>query len=270
MKFTTALSNDQILAVAPSAFATEPWAGQSDKYEFIPTVEIINAMRESGFAPFKASQSSTRIEGKELFTKHMIRFRSLDTLAKTAIVGDSLPEIVMINSHDGTSAYKLFFGIFRLVCSNGMVVADSLLGSINIRHVGDVVREVIAGSKQLVESTPAVMDTVAKWQTIDLAPAESLALATAAHTYRFADADFVPADVTPERLLRSNRYNDNGTDLWRTFNRIQENTTQGIKGRRDRVTGRNTGLRGIKSIDGDVKLNRALWAMAEKMAALKA
>ena len=71
-------------------------------------------------------------------------------------------------------------------------------------------------------------------------------------------------------MLQPRRYADNGTDLWKTFNRVQENLTKGIRGRVDRSTGQRTGSRGIKSIDGDVKLNRALWAMAEKMAELKA
>ena len=266
MNYTTALSNEQIQVAAPSAFAVTPYFKQSDRYAFVPTSRVIDGMRDSGFLPVKASQSKSRIEGKSDFTKHMIRFRSVDALNRQSLVGDAIPEIVLINSHDGTSAYKLFFGIFRLVCSNGMVVADSLLGSINIRHTGNIVKEVIEGSQNLIQSVPTVLDVVKQWETIELAPAESLALATAAHTYRFADAE---TQVTPERLLQPRRYADNGTDLWKTFNRVQENLTKGIRGRVDRSTGQRTGARGIKSIDGDVKLNRALWAMAEKLAEIK-
>jgi hypothetical protein len=265
MNITTALSDEQIQTLAPSVFATQPYEKQSSRYAFIPTSRVIEGMRDAGFVPVRASQSRSRVEGKSDFTKHLVRFRSQDALAVQ--VGDSLPEIVLINSHDGTSAYKLFFGIFRLVCSNGMVVADSMLGSINIKHIGDVVREVIEGSQKLIQSTPAILDTVKQWETIELAPAESLALATAAHTYRFADAE---THVTPERLLQPRRYADNGNDLWKTFNRVQENLTKGIRGRVDRITGQRTGSRAIKSIDGDVKLNRALWTMAEEMAKIKA
>jgi hypothetical protein len=266
MNFTTALSNEQIASYAPSAMAIAPYHAQSDRYAFIPTSRVIDGMRDSGFLPVKASQSKSRIAGKSDFTKHMIRFRAADSLNRQSLVGDAIPEIVLVNSHDGTSAYKLFFGIFRLVCSNGMIVADSLLGSINIRHTGNIVKEVIEGSQNLIQSVPTVLDTVKKWETIELAPAESLALATAAHTYRFADAE---TQVTPERLLQTRRYADNGNDLWKTFNRVQENLTKGIRGRVDRSTGQRTGARGIKSIDGDVKLNRALWAMAEKLAEIK-
>src|SRR5882762_7334975 len=166
------LSNEQIQAYAPSAFAVTPYHMQSSRYAFIPTSAVIDGMRQAGFLPVKASQSRTRIADKKEFTKHMIRFRSESSVAAQAIVGDSVLEAVLINSHDGTSAYKLMCGIFRFVCSNGMVVADSLLESINIRHTGNVIEEVVAGSNRILENGPRVMDTVQAWKGIQLSQPE--------------------------------------------------------------------------------------------------
>jgi Domain of unknown function (DUF932) len=262
MNYTQELTAEQIQKAAPSAFAIQPYHAQSSRYAFIPTSQVILGMREAGFVPVTASQSRTRVADKTNFTKHMIRFRSSSDLVAKAVVGNSVLEAVLINSHDGTSAYKLMCGVFRFICSNGMVVADSLLESINIRHTGRVIEEAIEGTRRIFSEAPKVLDVIGKWQGIDLAPQEQFALAEAAHSIRFDEE----SKVTPEMLLSPRRYDDQGSDLWRTFNRVQENSTKGIRQRtrEGRVT-----ARAIRSIDGDVKLNRALWSLAERMAEIK-
>lgn len=62
------LSNDQLMKAAPSIFATQPWHAMSEKYFFIPTIDIVNKMRGEGFQPYSAMQSVTRIPGKGDFT----------------------------------------------------------------------------------------------------------------------------------------------------------------------------------------------------------
>lgn len=262
MIINSELTNEAIKQLAPSAFAITPYHKQSDRYAFIPTSQVIDGMRAAGFVPVQASQSRTKILDKKDFTKHLIRFRAVGSLGQRAIVGDSVLEAVLINSHDGTSAYKLFAGIFRFVCSNGLVVADSLVGSVNIRHSGNVLQEVVESTSQIFEDAPKVLEVIGKWSNIQLAGEEQLALATAAHTVRFPETDKAP--VTPDRLLRARRYEDQGSDLWKTFNRIQENSTKGIRGRRGH------GTRGVKNIDGNINLNRALFSLAQRMAELKA
>jgi hypothetical protein len=270
MNYTNALTTEQIQRYAPSAFASQPYHAQSSRYAFIPTSAVIDGMRQAGFVPVMASQSRTRIEDKKQFTKHMIRFRASGALQSQAIVGDSILEAVLINSHDGTSAYKLMCGVFRFVCSNGMVVADSLLESINVRHTGNVIEEVIRGSQNILNQAPRVMDRIAEWKTIDLAPAEQKLLVESAHGLRFPidgeTGNPNPTQITPDHMLSARRSDDRHSDLWHTFNRIQENATKGIKtySNHHRVTSR-----AVKGIDGDVRLNRALWSLAEKMAELK-
>ncbi len=100
----TPLTMDMIRAAAPSAFAADRYHGTSERYSYIPTVDVIEGMMKAGFQPFAASQSRTSIEDKREHTKHMIRFRTPDLAVTT--VGDVFPEVVLVNSHDGTSAYK--------------------------------------------------------------------------------------------------------------------------------------------------------------------
>lgn len=262
------LTMDQIRTVAPSAFASAAHSSRSERYAYIPTSAVIEGMMSSGFMPFYASQSRTRVEDKKDHTKHMIRFRAPNSEALT--IGQTFPEIVLINSHDGTSAYKLMAGLFRLVCGNGMIVADSLIGSLSIRHTGRVIEEVTHGSVEIVEHMPKVVDAVARWREHQLSVAEQEIFAEAAHTVRFADSEgHIDTPITPRQLLTARRYDDNSADLWSTFNRVQENVIKGgLTARNPRTLGR-TSTRAVKGIDQDVKLNRALWTLGERMAALK-
>jgi hypothetical protein len=265
------LSNEEIQRIAPSAFAGQPYREMSSRYAFVPTSAVIDGMRQAGFLPVSASQSVARNSDKQNFTKHMIRFRSVN--ANLTKVGDSDLETVLINSHDGTSRYKLMLGVFRLVCENGLVISESLVQSISIRHVGDIVNEVIGHSLSLIDEAPKVSSVINQWRQIELQPKEQLFLAEAAHDVRYPEKDSTLARaITPEVLLKARRYDDNGNDLWSTFNRIQENTVRGGQKafvRNGFRTSRRTS-REVNGIDQNVNLNKALWSLAEKMAALKA
>ena len=262
------LTMDEIRRAAPSAFATEAYRDRSDRYTYIPTSAVIENMMQAGFRVYQASQSRTSIEDKRQHTKHMIRFRADNAVR---VVGDSFAEIVLINSHDGTSAYKLMGGIFVLVCSNGLVVADTMLASVSIRHSGNVIEEVARGSVELVDKMPETIDALQRWKQIQLTGSEQILLAEAAHTIRFADSDGkVNTPIRAEQLLRPRRYADNGADLWSTFNRVQENVIKGGLQARAVGAARRTGMREVKGIDQNVNLNKALWTLAEKMAELRA
>ena len=259
------LSNEQIQRYAPSAFAGQAWERQSDRYAFVPTSVVIDGMRNAGFLPVKAIQSRSRIEGKQMFTKHMIRFRSTDS--NVTKVGDSALEFVLVNSHDGTSSYDLSMGMFRLACLNGLMVAESLCEAIHIRHTGNIIDRVIEGTTSLLQNAPAVADTVTTWRNIQLTQPEQRILAEEAHSLRFDTMEGTP---NPEKLLTVRRSADNGSDLWSTFNRIQENVVRGGLRTVDPETFRRNRTREVKGIDQNIKLNRALWSLAEKMASLKA
>jgi len=265
---------DQIARYAPSAMATRPHESRSDRYTYIPTVNIIEGMMKEGFQPFSASQSRSRIEGKTEFTKHMIRFRHADA-SQALRVGDVIPEVVLINSHDGTSAYKLIAGMFRLACSNGLMVSEGEIESVAVHHKGNILNNVIEGSYRLVKDSEKAITTVAEWNQLQLTTGEQSALAEAAHTLRFADREGkVTTPITAAQLLRPRRSDDAGNDLWKTFNRVQENVIKGgLHGVQRDPSGRRlraVSTRQVKGIDQDVKLNRAMWQLAERMAELKA
>jgi len=273
------LTIDQIARYAPSAVAIAPHESRSQRYTYVPTVEVIRGMQSAGFFPFAATQSKSRDLTRAEFTKHMIRFRRLDDMARAAIVGELVPEIVMVNSHDGSSAYELTAGLWRFVCGNGMMVSDSTLASIHVKHSGNIIGQVIEGSLSIAGQSERALSTVQDWTRLQLTAGEQTAFAESAHHLRFADSEgIVNTPITAAQLLEPRRYEDNGADLWRTFNRVQENVVRGgLRARKEStrdengrvIRGRRVSTREVKGIDQDVKLNRALWQLAEKMAELK-
>jgi hypothetical protein len=269
------LTLDALRVMVPSAFATSAHESRSDRYAYIPTANVIEAMMREGFQPFTAKQSNSRIAGKTEFTKHLIRFRHMSAGDNVLAVGDSVPEVVLINSHDGTSAYKLIAGMFRLVCSNGLMVADSTTGSLSVHHTGNIVDRVIEGSFEIIGQSNKALAVSQEWGRLELSAGEREIFAEAAHTVRFAEADgTVDTPITVAQLLAPRRRDDAGNNLWETFNRVQENAVKGgLSARAARKPGERRGrivtTREVKGIEQDVKLNRALWQLAERMAELK-
>lgn len=259
------LSDMDIRKVAPSVFATNAHESRSERYAYIPTIAVLEAMRKEDFLPVAVSQSRCRLADKREFTKHMLRFRHAG--AKMLAVGDTVPEIVLVNSHDGSSAYKLYAAMFRLACSNGLVVCDSSLGDeVSVPHKGDVTNRVIEGSFSVIENAALAGERAAEWKAIPLQSEEQKLFAHAALALRY-DTDEKAAPITEQQALAIRRTADTPNDLWTTFNRVQENLVRG--GARFTRNGRRDRTRAVTGIDQNVKLNRALWQLAEGMKALK-
>lgn len=265
------LTEAELRRAVPSIFAEAPHASRSDRYAYISTKTVLDGLADEGFYPVAACQARARDVSRREFTKHMLRLRRAgDSFAK---VGDVIPELVLLNSHDGSSAYQLMGGLFRLVCDNGMVVDDASVGCIRVHHKGDVVHDVIDAAFTIVEQSGKAVEQAEAWTQLQLQDPERLALATAAHLVRFGDAEGnVSTAIEPAQLLTARRYGDNGKDLWTTFNVVQENVIRGGLVGYDHDSNnrpRRRRSRAVKGIDQDVKLNKALWTLASEMAKLK-
>lgn len=277
-----ALTEDELRRLAPSIFAVEAHESRSERFQPIPTWEVLKGLINEGFSVVGARQSNSRDETKRDFTKHMLRLRRLDN-DKNLKVNDSVFEILLKNANDGTSAYDLMGGLFRIVCSNSLVAPTSVMESVKVRHSGDVASKVIDGTFTVLQNAEAMIKGPQDWAALQLSREEQSILALAAHGLRFdaeVDADgneksVLDHPIKPSQLLAPRRHDDHGkADLWTTFNVVQENAIRGgLSGvRRDAETGRRrrTTTREVKGIDQDVKLNRALWLLGEEMAKLKA
>lgn len=260
------LDNNQLHRIAPSIFARGPAGGLSEKYRFVPTIDVVEALRGEGFFPVAVSSSRARSEDGIDYVKHSLRLRREQdlglTLKRGGAVGECIPELALTNSHNGTSGFILDAALHRLVCSNGLICTDSQ-GSLRFRHTGrdDLTGRVLEGAYSIVEDFPVIADKVEEWSAVELDPQVRLAFAASAKVLRF-DED---ANVAPDQLLYPRRYGDRRNDLFTTFNVVQENLIRGglYAGRKN---GRRQTTRKVTSVDRDLKLNRALWTLADALA----
>lgn len=258
------LDDSQIMRVAPSIFAAAPHESRGPRYSYIPTCDVLNGLRREGFQPFEVRQTRCRDQSKREFTKHMIRLRHPDAI-RAGTDSREVPEIVLLNSHDGSSSYQLLAGFFRMVCSNGMIAGD-VCNDIRIRHSGDVVNDVIEGSFRVLDNINEIGERVETYKATQLALPEQLAFAEAAKTLRWDDGEAPITDAS--QIIAARRYEDRKDDLWTVFNRAQENLVKGgLRGRSK--SGRRTSTREVGGVTENVKLNRALWTLADQLAKFK-
>lgn len=271
------LNEDELRRAAPSIFALEAHESRSARFAPVPTIDVLRALAKEGFHPVLARQSRTRDASKRDFTKHMIRLRRFDNV-EAYRVGDNLCEIILKNANDGSSAYDLMAGMFRIRCMNSLVAQTSTIDSVKVRHSGDAIGQVIEGTYRVLGEAQNLLAAPADWSKIPLSQDAKHALAEAAHVLRFADADgHVETPIRPVQLLAPRRVDDTGADLWTTFNVVQENVIRGGLSARAPATrdergrtrrGRMVTTREVAGIDQDVKLNKALWVLGERMAQL--
>lgn len=253
------LSNDQIAAYAPSVLAETAHESRGERYTFIPTVRVIDGLRQQGFQPFEVRQTRVRNITKREYTKHMVRMRHSSSIDSKGEV----PEIILLNSHDGSSSYQLLAGVFRFVCSNGLIAGD-VVEDVRVRHSGRVVDDVIEGSFRVLEESQKVISRIGDYKSVSLTVPEQRAFADAAIRLRWGDASPIHYD----RLLTPRRWDDKQEDLWTVFNRVQENlVVGGVPGKT--AKGRRMHTRGVSGVTENVKLNRALWTLADNMSAIK-
>lgn len=241
-------------------YQNDSHANTSDKYSLIPTSRVLGVLADHGWFPSKVNEARTRKVENRGFQKHVVRLKKHDVG-----IGEERPEIVLINSHMGSSSFQIMLGVYRLVCANGLTVGDTYQ-SHRVRHVGYTDDAVSFAIDDLSSKAPQIMDTVQSYKAIPLELPERVAFAEAAIEMVNDGEKFV---MNPREMLLPRRWDDKRTDLWTTFNTIQENVIRGGLRRRT-VDGRRQATRAIKSVDKDIALNKALWTLTEKMAELKA
>jgi hypothetical protein len=258
----TALTEETLRRQAPSVFASGPMAGVSPRYTFVPTARIVDGLREQDWVPVNVEEQRIRNETRRGFQKHLIRFRraeQMETLDEWNV------ELVLVNSHDRGCAYQLHAGIYRRICSNGLVLSEGSFEAIRFRHAGLLGDEVVQASFRLLEYVPKVGELVQRFRARALDVRESLDLARHALLLRYPSVELAPVEA--ETLLKARRVEDEGTDLWTTMNRVQENLIHGGVSdfHRDR-RGKLRSVRALRGIDSKVGLNKGLWSLAEHIA----
>jgi hypothetical protein len=258
---------DRVRQVAPSVFAEARHSSRTERFTYIPTSQIVEHLMGRDFGVFSVMQGGSRDDEKRGFTKHLLRFRQLSQAVQ---VGGTFNEIILINAHDGTSSYRLMAGVFRMVCGNGLTVAESLMADVRIKHSGDILGDVSDSVTQLASDLPRISHAVEGMKQLELSDAEREVFARAALTVKYGEDE---APISPAQVLAPRRGEDRAPDLWTTLNVAQESLIQGgnryrRRGNDGRIQNRHT--QPVRSVDGTTNINRALWQLAEEMKRLKA
>jgi hypothetical protein len=213
-------------------------------------------MDRAGFGVVEALQTKSR-KRLPAYAPHALRFRQRRT---DVYVGEVIPEILVLNSHDGSSAYHVRIALYRAICRNGMIVSDAAFPAWKVAHRGSAAAEVLEAAMNLVGRFKEVGTIVERMQNTYLTESQRLGFASDALRFRYPDEPPGTA-VAPADLLRPGRMEDQGNDVWRTMNVVQEHIIKGGVQRRT-ATNRVVRMRGIRAIREDVRLNVALWDRA--------
>jgi hypothetical protein len=239
------LSVEELQALVPSAFTETAAPTVSQKYQHIPTAQIVEDLKQLGFQPVQANEIKAKT-GKG-FQKHLIRFQNPELVTPDGIV-----ELLLTNSHDARNAFQIRIGIYRFICSNGLVVPATEFENIRMRHTGYSFEDLRTMINDIISKIPDLVKRIATMQQTELTEQQQQELARAAANVRWKN---LKAEDSVDSLLTVNRTEDSGNDLWSVFNRIQENMLRGgveVKKRK---------VKSINSITTELRLNEQLFQL---------
>jgi|TARA_B110000908_G_scaffold32816_1_gene39184 hypothetical protein len=262
------LTKEQVKEVCPLAFAEAPTNPDvSGKYLFVNTETIIDDLDKLGWKPVTAAQRKQRGDST-IFSKHMVSFQNPDIQITSTDGDNAFPRIIMTNSHDGLQSFQFSVGIFRLVCSNGLVVADEKFSDFKIKHKGYTFNELRDVVSLAVKDLPNKVEVLNSMRNRILTEEEKNKLAVDAMLVRAGikigsdkAKEFEYDEETIVDILEPKRKEDEGDSLWKVFNVVQEKITQGefhaaLKGAKVRK------VRKIKSFEKDLSVNKELFKLA--------
>lgn len=225
----------------------------SPRFKAITTADALDSLHSQGWELFKADAVKTRQPERVPYAKHVVQLTHPDLVG----MAGHRPLIYLQNANDGTSSFRLFAGLFRFICANGLVVGSSFL-SASVRHSGEratVTSKLQQKTWEVASEFPRIMDRIDRMRSYQVTNEEKAAFSFLAFTLRFPSNPYVQTVGFHYR-----REGDQDQDLWTFYNRAQEDIIRGgfYTGNRMRTA------RGIKSLEKSTLLNRKLWDLTEK------
>lgn len=256
------LTNEQLKQQAPALFTQQPHNEVSHKYHFIPTIDVIEEIKSHNWYPVHVSQASVKYEDKDGYQRHLVRFRHFDDLLNPK---ENAVELLLFNSHDRSCAFSISAGVFRFVCSNGLVVAESVFESYKIKHIGDKESDIYSAINKITSYKPQLQHKIDIFESIKLSHSEKESFAKSSIPLRFPKH----LEIDYKDLLIPHRDEDDKNDLYTVLNTIQENMLRGNISGINKESGRRFTSKEITSISKDIEVNQGLWDMAERIANIK-
>jgi len=237
---------DSLRTRVPAIFTKTPSPKVSDRYSFADSEYYLQKFIDADWTIHSARQVS-----KSEYAPHQVILRNNDI----ATVGDLLPQLMFTNSHNGIKKMTINTGIYRLVCSNGLVVPTSINQSISIKHL-----DLNASSTDIIinsfyEKIPVIMNNINRMKDRTLSNDEIDNFTYNALQIRFINA----IGININDVVKPSRIEDYSDDLWTVFNVVQEKL---IRGGIKLPTNRHS--RPINNFVNDNTINTKLWELAEQ------
>jgi len=254
------LSKENIKNLAPSVFSETPSKEVSKHYVHIPTERVIDDMEVLGWKVVDAKEVTARKKSTIGFQKHLLVFRN-DEIVINGEDGDTVfPQILLTNSHDAKNAFSFTAGLFRLICSNGLVISTKEFGSVKVRHMGYDFSKVQETINEIVLQLPLTVDSMNKMKSTELNQEKMVEFAEKALNSRFTEDELKRIEIDIEELLNPVRDEDKGNDLWSVFNVVQEKIIEGDF--EYQSGGKSRKAREIKNFKQDIRVNEELFDLA--------
>lgn len=241
----------------------------SIRYQQVATIDIIDKLALCGWKPVNVQCTRSRVKEAEQI-KHLIKLQHVDTLNQTT--GEAL-QMLLVNSHDCSAAFRFYLGQFRFVCMNGLVIGDTFK-RISVRHIGHALDKVEKTVEHVLDIAPTINAEVDGMKQKTLTLNQVSELCNEAYKLKYGDIDSL---VNPLQLNRHHRWEDEGMDAWKVFNRVQENIirgrvrvlvekqVEGVGGNLYNIKGYKK-LRSVTNIEKNIKLNKELWDLFKNAA----
>lgn len=261
------LTSEQITSRAPSVFSDGKQSHLSDRYAFVPTSDVVDFMEQNGWFPIEAVEVRTRKETNKGYQRHMVRFRHPELSFNNIEGDDNFIDILLTNSHNGKSSFTFQLGVFRLICSNGLVVKTADMGTARVRHLfkgseGEFNVMFTEVLNKLVNQIPQTITSIKQMQTTEMSEKQIAEFALNAATARFKEKikDIDHQQLIKE-LVKAERQQDQGNSVWKVFNRLQEKLLKGNYSYTN-TKHKQRKARSLNNIAQQTKLNSELFDMA--------
>lgn len=264
----TFLTEEDLRSACPMIFKTEKTNPKlSEKYVQATTIDVVRDMASLGWYPVETKQCRAKKGSSGIRSFHMIAFQNPDVSISDNVTGEieAYPRIILTNSHDGFNSFKFMCGLFRLVCSNGLIVATKEFANVSIRHINysfDELRKVVVDAVKNVKTQTEIMYEM---KDITLTKEQQTEMATNAIKIRKGlelSDNLTVTDETINEILAPVRKEDSNDDLWTIFNRLQEHVIKGGFTMAKDEKSKPRKQRGITSVKKDIDINVRMFEMA--------
>jgi hypothetical protein len=225
----------------------------SKKYQIIDTVDVLNRLINENFEPIKWTKTNKKFNSHQIVLKHK-------SLKKVNNNDELNPTVYLTNSNNKVKSFSLNLGFYRLACSNGLTVFDSL-SHLNRKHIGENTLQIVDDFlNNFNTSIDEKIEIIRKFDSIQMSEDDMISFAMEALFYKFGKNNkkvIQDANSIVKQILVRNRTLDRENTLWRVYNTVQENLFNGnfnVNGRKNR---------GISSSWTQEYVNKKLWLLAD-------